>query len=201
MRIGALITWIILHLIALGVAAAGWPLWAHHLQPREALAAHVTIVVEMAASAILWPLLFSTSLTAAVQVLLVWPFIQLAGLLGDVREPPLLVASTYVSIWMIGLAVLNAALPSRSAKQTVTTITAAFVLGGLVIAYLWSESSLKTLTNSIALGPLLGALAVLNGAARWFVWLEAALPLLVAATILSLARSRRIWPRYTSEVG
>jgi hypothetical protein len=186
-RVGAILLWIVLHLIALGVSAAAVPLWAHHPLPREALAVHVVIALEIAGSAILWPLLFPNFSASVVAVLLVWPFMQLSGVLAAAPQAQLLLASTYVSLWLVGLAVLKIVMPSPAAARIACMLSSAFVLGGIALAYLRSEATSMSGVPLSSFGPLLGAFAIIDVDFRLLIpWLESAFPFLVAVPILTL---------------
>lgn len=166
--------WLAIQMIALAVAALRVPLSARYAAPAEALAVHVMVVVQTAASAMLFPLLFRTVanfvLSAGAAVL----FLQIAGFLAARVDARLAWCAGYVVVWMAGLAVWAGILRSHRARMYGVAAFAMLTIGGVVVAYLGREFGAPTREFDWAargwLGPTIGGLAILETGPSGRIW-------------------------------
>jgi hypothetical protein len=179
MRLSAILIWIVLQLLALALAAARVPLWAHHPLPRESLATAEVAAVQIISCALLFSLLLPNFFTSCAIIALAIPFIQLAGMLADDPVTNLLLASALVALWLAGLALLSAALRSPRAQALGVAIVSMLCLGTPLLSYLHSEAT-----------P--GATSMLS---TWSpgLWLVAAIPLAIGIGLKATRRRLRLF--------
>jgi hypothetical protein len=183
LRLTPLLTWILIQLAALALGASAIPIWAHHPAPRESLAAQELIAIQIAASAMLFPILLPNFSTTIAITFLAWPFLHLAGMLSLTPEANLLRACLYLSLWIIGLRTCAASLHSTNAILLGICLAESFTLGGAILWYLHLESASASASPEL-FGPLIGAvLQIGKWNPSWIAWTEAALPLLIGGVL------------------
>jgi hypothetical protein len=165
--IAPLALWLAIQLAALLLAASRVPLSARYPTPEESLAVHVLVIVQIAASAMLFPLLFRGLTTSIVLIATTIPFLQLAAFLAaQTDNRRLALCSIYVALWLAGLALLNASLPSTRTKMYGVALATAISLGGAILAYLHREFGAPATTfdwsQHAFLGPIMGCMAILG---------------------------------------
>jgi hypothetical protein len=141
MRLGAILIWIVLQLLALALAAGRVPLWAHHPSPRESLATVEVAAFQIISTALLFPLLLPNFSTSCAIVALSLPFVHLAGILADDPEIRLLVVSALVALWIGGLALLGGALRTPRAQAVGVAIMSSLCLCTPLLSYVHSEAT------------------------------------------------------------
>src|SRR4051812_44829008 len=77
-----LIVWLIIQLAALILCAARVPLWARPSQPLEQYSLQIMLAVQMAASALLAPMLFASGQRSCLVIAATVPFVALASVLS-----------------------------------------------------------------------------------------------------------------------
>jgi hypothetical protein len=162
-----LIVWLAVQMFALGVAAFRVPLSARYPQPEESLAVHVLVVVQIAAAALLFPILFRSITSSIVVIASAVPFIQLSAFLATFTDNRrLALCAAYLALWLTGLAILNAALRSEKSKMYGVAAASLMALGGAVIAYLHREfgapANAFDWQSHASLGPIMGCMAILE---------------------------------------
>jgi hypothetical protein len=162
----AVITWLGVHLFAIGLSVARVPFWAHSTEPADAIAVDVMVVSQLVAIALLFPLLLQNWRTAAVAVLIGQPFILMAGLLAGMQQSRLLYVSASVTLWMIALWMGTAIVRgSRRGTMLGVATVACITLGGPLLVYVRLESGSQTgfdWTHLQRFGPILSAEATLR---------------------------------------
>jgi hypothetical protein len=171
MRLSAILIWIVLHLLALALAAARVPLWAHHPLPRESLATVEVAAVQIISTALLCPVLLPNFPTSCAIVALSLPFVHLAGILAGESEIKLLAVSSLVLLWIGGVALLMGALRTPRAQAVAVALISAMCLGTPLLCYLHNEAT-----------PERTALPV--GVTAPLTWIIAACPLLVGVILI-----------------
>jgi len=189
------LAWILIQLAALGLGASGLPLWAHHPLPRESIAVDEMVAIQIAATAMLFPVFLVNAQTTVVIAALLWPFLHLAGILSGTPEVALLLACTSISVWIAGLGSCKAGLNSPAATMLGVCLAQTFSIGGVLLWYLFQESRGGGSAPAELFGPLVGAIRLINQSDRiWMVLGESALPLLIGlgnALRISLKKSAR----------
>jgi hypothetical protein len=172
-----LLVWLAVQMLALGLAAFRVPLSARYPRPEESLAVHVLVVVQIGAAALLFPFLFRSITSSIVVIASSIPFIQLAAFLATFTDNRrLALCALYLTFWLTGLAILNAALRSQKAKMYGAAAASLISLGGAVIVYLHREfgapASAFDWQTHASLGPIMGCMAILQanplGGTIWF---------------------------------
>jgi len=135
----ALLLWLTLQLGVLSLAAGQVRLSDHFPRPAEGMALVEMVVVQIAFSAMLAPILFRDIGVAIVVTACAWPMLQLAGLLSVASEATLLLAASYVTLWMIALAALGNCVGDDRRRLGVGVIGSTYAIGGAVLAYLRAE--------------------------------------------------------------
>jgi hypothetical protein len=133
-----LLLWLIPQLLALSLAAARVPLSAHFVAPGEALAIHEMLIVQFAASAMLFPFLLRDLRCCIAMILSSAPMLQLAGLLSQTRSARVTEAWICVAIWLAALAIWRRALAPRFYPIAIA-LANLLTVGGLILWYLSSE--------------------------------------------------------------
>lgn len=171
-----LLLWLGLQLLALGLALAPVRFWTSPPQPLDRLALAELLIVQCAASALLFPLLLRTVLSAAMVIVVAWPFCQLAAFVSSTPAGQWIGAAGALSLWLVGLGLWRIALRSQFLQQVGVTIAALLTLGGPVAVYLVAEFGTAAAPamdwpRAAALGPILSCLGALGEAggyrARW----------------------------------
>jgi hypothetical protein len=139
-----------IQLIALLLASSGWPLAAKYPQPPESQAVRVMLAVQLAGSAMLFPYLLRGWRAAFITIAAAWPMLLLASLLAVVAPRDVIPAASYVSAWVLTLAVWRLALPSRSAQMIGCALASLYILGGSFSEYLHSEFGTAGSTGGVA---------------------------------------------------
>jgi hypothetical protein len=155
------------------------------------------LAVQIFASAMFFPMLFTNVATTTALVAGTWPFLQLAAMLSATPTPRLLSAALYLAMWMIALALCASALTSHRARLRAGALATSFTIAGPLLRYLHHEFNETAATNEnfIAMDPLLGALALVKGAERSTgAWLFISALLALSLTASLLLRRRRVQP-------
>jgi hypothetical protein len=182
-RIRTLLGWSAIQCAILLLAWSAVPLWATQPAPRESAALAEMMVVQIAASSLLFPILLENFWTTLAVALLACLFIHLAGKNSGAAENSLLAVCGYVSLWIIGLGCMSVRLSTRALKLSGIWVFSLWTLGGVLLWYLRLESDRagKIILSAQWFSPIFGALSVSqkikpNGLG----WLVAGLPLLAA---------------------
>ena len=138
-RIAPMISWLLVQVLALLLAAARVPLWARFDSAIESWALCWMLAVEVGASALLFPWLMP-DLRAGVSVALIsLPFILLAGLLA--REPigTTLRACAEILLWLAALSAWRTVLENRTTQLLAAGIASIATIGAACLIYLATE--------------------------------------------------------------
>jgi hypothetical protein len=187
-----LILWLLVQAAALGLAAARVPLSAHFPQPAERQAMAEMLIAQIAAAAVLFPLLLQDWTAFGLAEAASWPMLDLAALLGG--QPPARIAwaAGYVTLWLATLTLWQKILGQSPWQRLAVGLASLWTLGGPVLLYLHGEYAsggrIWPPENSPAIwaaagGPIWAGLARLNGA-RLFQGADLPLLLLLACGIL-----------------
>lgn len=164
--IPALVIWLTVQLLALGLAAARVPLWARSPAPGDELATDFMLVTQVVVAGLLFPVLLVNIRTTATMILTAAVFIELAGLLAGIPRGRMALAWGALSIWMITLwLIVPLVRRGRWATMLAIAFATCLTLGGPLLLYLRAESGSTVSMDwaSIALcGPTLAIMAVIH---------------------------------------
>ena len=162
-----LFLWLLLQLIALAISAARVPFYATKSFPRpaELLALPLMLIVQVIASALLFPFLLRDVRAAVMVMAAGFPLTLIAGFLTATADMRAIAASAfYVSAWLAGLAAWRGALTSARAAAIGVAAATFIALGGPLFWYLRAEYGGQNMILDWAQagfwGPIMGALAI-----------------------------------------
>jgi hypothetical protein len=135
---GPLLVWLALQLLALLIPLLRVPLAAGYPRPAELLAAHVMVVTQVTASALLFPWLLRNRASAIAAVATTWPFAALAGAVSGLPPMRALSAGSYVTAWMVAWWAWPEFAPAR-ARGAAVAAASLLAAGSLALFYLWLE--------------------------------------------------------------
>jgi hypothetical protein len=189
--------WLAIQGGALVLAAARVPLSARYPGPEELLGVHLTMIVQVTASAMLFPVLLRSVSSWIIAVAATVPFLQLSAFLAALTDNQRVAfCSLYVAGWLTALGIANAVLRTMAAKMCGVALATLAAVGGAMLAYLHREFSAPSASFEWAdhgwLGPIMGCLAILEGdpgAGRIWIFLGAALS--AAVLVLGIKWGRR----------
>jgi hypothetical protein len=190
--------WLAVQMAALLIAASRIPLSARYPSPEESLAVHVLLVVQIAASALLFPLLFRGVGGAIIVIATTIPFIQLAAFLATQTDNRrLALAALYVILWLIGLWFLNRACRTAKSRMHGIGLATLLSLGGATLAYLRREYAAPATTfdwsRHAFLGPITGCMAIVEGdPAAGTIWVFVGSFLFATLALLVATRWRQL---------
>jgi hypothetical protein len=173
-----LLLWMALQLLALGLSAARVPLFARFPNPIERQAILQMLVMQIAASALLFPALLRSWRSLVLAAAGAWPMLALANLLGG--EPPFCAANAtlYLTVWLTTLTLWNRTLTNDHQRAIAVAIASLWSIGGPLFLYLhieaagasglWPPES-KSLFWAVAAGPMWAQVDRLWGG-RWVQW-------------------------------
>jgi len=138
-RIAALITWLLFQVLALLLAAARVPLWARFGGPIQSWALCWMLVVQVGASALLFPWLMADLRAGASLMLTSLPFILLAGMLSRATVPMTISACAGVLAWLSALAAWKSVLTNRTTQLVAASIASLATIGAACVLYLAIE--------------------------------------------------------------
>ena len=187
-----LFCWLVIQLIALALGVFRVPLSARWAPPGEQFAIQIVLVTQVVASAMLFPFLLRNLTTSAMAILSIAPFVQLSAFLSGTPMSRAALATLYVAIWLVTLAVWREIVQSRRGEMLAVACGLAWSVGGAVIWYVRAESREPGPTDwsrDGLFGPILGVIAQLHdtSTSSWI----AALALLLASIALFLAARKR----------
>lgn len=190
-----LFAWLAVQMLALLAGGFRVPLSARFPAPAEQMAVHEMIVVQTAASALLFPALFPTLANGVLAAVSVPVMLLLASLLAS-RAPDagLLAVAIYLLAWVVCLAVWARLLRTPAVRLYGTATAALLTIGGAVVAYLGREFGMPgesfDWTVRGWLGPMVGAISLIESGPRiGTAW--AFLGSVCAATIVGVEVRRR----------
>ncbi|HEX4055529.1 MAG TPA: hypothetical protein VHX86_14790 [Tepidisphaeraceae bacterium] len=170
----AISAWLAAQLAALGLCAMRIMLWARAPRAGEQLALYAVLATQIAASALLFPLLMRNLSCAVFAIVTAWPLAQLAAFLADTPIHQLLAAESYVSLWLIALYLWSMVLQNPWAKVFATAIAAMLSLGGPLLWYLrleFGNVGQPQPRGFADFGPIAGAISLsIPGASTAGVW-------------------------------
>ena len=186
--------WLALQLLALLLPTLQIPLSDDFPRPIERVALDEMLIVQIAAAALLFPMLFTSAATTLVLIAATWPFLQLAAMLSATNSQRLPFAAIYLAMWMTTLALIDSALHVNRARMRAVALATSFTLAGPLLSYLNVEfasvdRALRILTS---LNPILSALAIArNEDNALFSWAFIITSLALSLTIRALLRRHR----------
>ena len=192
---GALLIWLLLQWGALALAALRVPLAAQYPQPAELHAVALLLAVQLAGSAVLFPMLcrgwdMTTATIACGCVMLL-----VAAALAGWALSWALAAMGIFALWVLGLWLWHDAFGARRARAVIAACAATYVIGGALLWYFRLEAS-GGVEPPVSLANGLLQLVVSDpqsppSAAWWSAGIVAGSGLLVRAISLGLTWRRR----------
>jgi hypothetical protein len=175
--IRSVLTWGSVNWVILAVGAVGWPLWAHHPFPRESLSFYELICGQVIVSSMLFGVIAGNRWTLLVNLALILPMDELAGLSSNTPQLQILGGATMVSWWIIGLWILKNACRSEAMRLGVVAAASLFTMGGAIFDYLRCESAAAAgVTNAYQSLSLLPNLCRGGFPSASTTWVQASLP-------------------------
>jgi hypothetical protein len=183
----AVCCWSLTQIAALAMAAAEWPLALAQEQPTERIALGLLVSIQFAGGALFAGPLLGGRAKSLMTMALVWPMLQLAGLLAGEPQAQVLAASVAVTLWLGALACWTAIVPGRG-QPILGAIASAWALGGIALAYCHADfgsmPGQSTFPAAAWLSPLLGGLSLAANPINKTDWVVLAANLCVAAMTL-----------------
>jgi hypothetical protein len=190
------IVWALMQLGALGLSAARIPLSARYPATGEQWALHVTLVMQVGLSAMIFPRLLSAWWRTWCAIGIAWVFAELAAFLADCPFANAAGAEGFVTFWIFTLAIWRWAIPNGRAMLFAAALATAISFGGVGVSYLLHEFGSQELginwRREGMLGPIMGALSAASTEFHW----TAVIPI-ASFLILGIA-ARIIWKRCAS---
>jgi len=135
-----ILTWTLIQLAALLLAASGVRLWARPQPPAtEAYAIWIMLTAQVAASALLFPWLLRDVRASVYVIISDALFVQLAGLLAQEDGWLIGEAAAGVCVWLIWLGILRRMLVSAHMELLAIALVATMIIGGGSLLYLRPE--------------------------------------------------------------
>ncbi len=181
--------WLLIQLTALALAAARYPFAAGLARPIEQYALEEMLALQIVAAAMLFPFLLRDWRSTLALIVTSAPYLFLTRLLSPTPCTTLAILWTYLTLWLLTLALWRSALPPRLHLPAVA-VANLLVLGIPTCHYIHAEFSAGPwplwLTGA---SPLTAALALIAfpRPILWL-WLPAIL-LLIAGAALQLTRA------------
>jgi len=160
----------------LGIGACGFPLWAHHPLPRESLAFPELLCGQILILSMLFPILTQIGWLLAINLALMVPFDELAGLLSNTPQTIIAKCGCSVGLWMVGLAGWRMALKDYRSYLFVIMVALLFTAGGAVADYLRWEATAAAGINHFSAISFLPNLCDFGNSNPLFIWPETAFP-------------------------
>jgi hypothetical protein len=161
-----LASWIVLQMLVLLISVLQIPLSDKFPNPVEKLALDEMIVAQISFSALLFPILFTSSGSSVMIIGASWPFLLLAGVLSATPRSRLIAVGLYMLLWFLVLAIAGYFLISRRARLIGSTVAILGTLGFAVLWYLQAEflmDGTNSAHNLIRIGgPIRDALSLLH---------------------------------------
>src|SRR5437764_11820861 len=138
-----LLAWVAVQAGALALSAMRIPYFASSAtfpRPAETLGLGLMVIVQLAASAMLFPFLLRDARVAGLVIAASWPFTFISGFLAGQLDPYVLSpVAAFVTAWLIGLALWSNILRSPRAQATGVCAALVFAVGTLLLWYLRAE--------------------------------------------------------------
>lgn len=193
----AILVWLLVQIGALMLAALRIPLWAHAPAGGEFLALAILGTTQILAGALLSPLLLRDWRSAAMTIATVWPMLFLAGFLASASMGSIILVGTYISTWILLLAIWRLPLSSTGHHLALSAIAAAWAAAGPLLIYARTEFPNPPIppfssTARAATGPITGLFTILDPVTfhEFGPWLALAPPLAVAITWITMKKLR-----------
>ena len=182
--------WLGLQLLALLIPVTQTPLTDQFPRPPERQALYVMVAAQLALSALLFPLLFRWPANIPAVVASTWPMLLLSGLLASAPAARIALAASYVSAWLITLALWNSLLKSARSRLIGVALASALTLGGPLILYLRAEFG-ATVDSQVPVDPIACAFALIDGSVPSLSPWHSVLALAIAALLIAAGSALR----------
>jgi hypothetical protein len=176
-----ILIWFLIQLAALVLAAFRVPLAAEYPQPAEFHAVQILLVAQFAWVTMLFPSLLRTWMMTLIVICAGWTMLIMAGALSAWAIADVLPLGTFLSLWIVSLGLMRAALPWNW-QMIASAIASAYVIGGPLVWYLRSDfgTSLPVET-SVGFGPLWLCLATPRNLPSTAWWSEVGIAVIAAS--------------------
>jgi hypothetical protein len=190
-----LFAWLIIQLLALSLGIFRVPLAARVVHPEQ-FAIHVMLVTQVIATAMLFPLILRDAATAAMAILAIAPFVQLASYLSNTTLTCAVIAGSYVAVWMLALAMCKPLLRTRRSEMFGIACAVALSIGGTILWYVRAEEMTGGQIDwsiDALFGPVVGVIAQLHAptSAALAAWLWPVVILITSAIARVVMRAVR----------
>jgi hypothetical protein len=160
-----LLTWVAVLAAALALSATRVPYFASSAtfpRPAETLGLGLMLIVQIAASAMLFPFLLRDARVAGLVIAASWPFTFISGFLAGQLDPYVLTPiAAFITAWLIGLTLWSNMLRSPRAQATGVCAALFVAVGTLLLWYLRAEYVPQgPATGAAAWSPFFSALAL-----------------------------------------
>ena len=157
------ITWIVIQTAPLMLCAMDVPLWARGTWPVQRFALQAMLVVQVGASALLFPWLLATRARSIVVIVLAEINICASGVIARTSIPNLVEAGAGLFLWLIALRVWAVQLFGRSQRLIAVLAATLVTVGGVISLYLWTEFAEQQTQNMRVLLWMVPSFALLAG--------------------------------------
>jgi hypothetical protein len=195
-RLRSVLLWGLVNLALLGLGVSGFSLWAHHPAPKESICFFVLICGQVLIASLIFPYLAPTIWTLAVNLLMLIPLAELAGLMSNLSQMQILRSIACVGLWIGGLACWKQLLSERR-QLIVIALASLFCIGGGILDYLrWEAVANSGAPATIAGVSFMPKLVHNTQFGEAGCWVEAGLPLILAAIWAGMLR---VTPQFTTK--
>jgi hypothetical protein len=183
--VAPVLTWLLVQLAALVVAALRVPLAAEYPQPAEFYAVRVLLATQFAWATMLFPSLLRTGSMVGVAISSAWVMLVFAAALAAWPIAGVLEVAAFLTLWICILAMVRAALPWRW-QLIASAIASTYVIGGPLLWYLQSDLGTSSPVESgMGFGPLSIGVTAARNLPRTAWWGEVGIGLVAAAALLA----------------
>lgn len=157
--------WLAIQFGALLLAGLQVPLADKFPRPIERQAIQEMLVVQIAFSAMLFPLLLDGPWATLAAIAAAWPMLALAGVLSVRPAADLMRAALFLSLWLAMLGVWRWILHAPRARLVGCAVATTLSVGGVLLAYAQVEfdvSAVTTWEQARLAGPIRAALLVVE---------------------------------------
>jgi hypothetical protein len=181
-------------LLLLLIPVTQTPLTDQFPRPPERQALYVMTAAQLALSALLFPLLLRPASIPAV-IASAWPMLLLSGVLASAPIARIALAATYISAWLVTLAIWNTLLKSTRAQLIGVAAASALVLGGPLFLYLRAEFAAPA-ESQVPVDPIACVFSLIDGSSPPLTPWQSTLALALAAVFFATLPA--LWRRLNS---
>ena len=190
----ALSLFLALQAASLALSAARVEFSAAFASPAEGAAVHQLLVIQAIAITLLFPWVCRTIRSAAVCAASLWPMLVLASLLAGRPAADILAPAMLLPAWLVAMILLSYTLRTERSRLLGLAVAAAWCAAGPLAWYLRLDFADEPPVSSWLVGPLRGAMLLLDGESDWRIWISclaaSAITLVISISYKSISKKR-----------